>query len=105
MVAFLTSMLKSFFWPIKRYKNEKNYNNRISVFYSNVRSLGAKNKFNNVLSTIVSNNYSIVCLTETWINDGKNYCGEFDIPGYQLYTKNRPYTRGGGGLQYLLKIL
>ena len=61
----------------------------------NVRSL--RNKFDALLNYLqmLTHNFSIIALTETWLNDMDD--DNFKIHGYNLTKVNRQ-TKGGGGI-------
>ena len=59
----------------------------------NIRSI--RNKFNELHSLINAENFDIIALTETFITSSVDLDGEYQIPNYKLFTKNRP-SRGGG---------
>ena len=70
-----------------------NTNNTLSLLHLNIRSI--RNKFDaflNYLQTL-THTFSIVVLTETWLNDNDS---NILIPGYNLTKFNRQNKVGGG---------
>ena len=67
---------------------------KFSVLHINARSL-FKN-FDNILLFINSldHKFSIIAISETWLDDFKQKF--MHINGYNLITKHRPESRGGG---------
>ena len=71
--------------------------NDLSIYYQNVR--GLRTKSHEFLSGILNCNYDIVCITETWLNDGF-YNNEFFDGRYQVFRCDRDsdtsgFERGG----------
>jgi hypothetical protein len=73
-------------------------NSTLKVYYANVQSL--KNKFNELKLQIIYENYDIIGLTETWINEN-DFIHEYNIPGYCLFSVHR--EKRGGGVLLLIK--
>ena len=70
-----------------------NTNNALSLLHLNIRSI--RNKFDaflNYLQTL-THTFSIIALTETWLNDNDS---NILIPGYNLTKFNRQNKIGGG---------
>ena len=65
--------------------------------YYNARSLLPK--FDHLILSIATYSPHIVCIVETWLCSEIN-SSEIDIPGYQLYRKDRN-RQGGGVLMYV----
>lgn len=66
------------------------------LYYQNTRGLGSKADifFNNVITT----NYDIICITETWLNSSHSSSDYFPT-NYNVYRNDRASrTRGGGCL-------
>ena len=77
-------------------------NNTFSVFHLNVRSLRNKlDDFINFLTSLVFS-FSIIGLTETWLNDGFS-ANEINIPGYVNISTNRNNNKIGGGVRFYIK--
>ena len=75
--------------------NKNNIRNcKLSCFYVNARSI--RNKKNELLAQIETENPDIVGITETWLNDEIDYLNEFKLVGYNNFSKNRTHKRGGG---------
>ena len=69
-------------------------NQMICTFLMNIRNL--VNKLSNFQSFICSSDFSILCITETWLS--KDIFDNEIIPsGYTIYRKDRD-SRGGGVL-------
>jgi hypothetical protein len=71
------------------------------IYYQNVRGLRTKQL--ELYSNVCSNDYSILCLTEMWLND---LCYDHNLlpDGYTVFRSNRvstTKTRGGGVLTAL----
>lgn len=70
----------------------------LSVYYQNVR--GLRTKLNDFCMGVYDNSYDIICLTETWLNDGF-FSSELSSDDYSIHRRDRNYastntTRGGG---------
>lgn len=77
----------------------------INIYYQNVR--GIRSKTQEVKLNILSNNFDIIILTETWLNDGV-YDGEFMDSRYSIYRRDREQrdpnkTKNGGGVMIAVK--
>ena len=72
--------------------------NLFSVSHLNIR--GLTSKYDQVKAILLENQYSIFCLSETFLNefDGDNF---FEIPGYVMVKRNRKVSSGGGLLCYV----
>ena len=74
--------------------------NNIRVLYVNSRSL--RNKFSELEEAVLTENYDIIGLTETWLNlEARDYLAEYNIPGYTIFEKSRVNRNGGGILLYI----
>ena len=74
----------------------------LSVFYSNVKSVIPKLPFLKHYVSLYSP--SILAITETWLsNDIPS--GFLDFPNYSVYRKDRIFSKGGGTLLLLPRIL
>ena len=71
-----------------------NNNKNLTLIHLNARSLN-KNfpELTNLLS-LINNNISAVCVTETWLN--KINENNFQIAGYQFFSNCRVHKSGGG---------
>jgi hypothetical protein len=66
----------------------------------NARSI--RNKMDEFHCLIATENFDIVGVTESWIHcDGPDFEGEFDLPGYAMFHKDRIGRQGGGILLYV----
>ena len=46
---------------------------------------------------VASEELDIIGITETWIQENtKDFIGEYEIPGYKLFKKDRIKKKGGG---------
>ena len=76
---------------------------KVSLYYQNVRSL--KNKLDDYKSSlcvnIESNNYQVVCLSETWLNEHV-LDDELSFTDCAMYRRDRNDNRRGGGLLTLV---
>jgi hypothetical protein len=84
--------------------------NELNCFYTNARSIG--NKFNELQAINETESYDIIGISESWMNLKRHLIGEFNLPGYQLFSKDRSMrneanskTKGGGVLLYVKDTL
>ena len=69
------------------------------VAYFNARSI--RNKINELKAYVSTNNFDIIAISETWLDfDRRDYRGELEIEGYNLYNRDRIGRRGGGVIIY-----
>ena len=75
--------------------NHNNNNNKyLSILNLNIRSIANKfDSFNNLLSTL-KHPFSIISLTETWLNDHTSI--NFNLNNYNFVSSNRAKRKGGG---------
>lgn len=70
----------------------------MSVYYQNTR--GLRTKCNEFYLNLLNNNYDLVCLTETWLNDSIN-SSEFFSHNYTVFRRDRETSAStkkmGGG--------
>ena len=60
--------------------------NNLRVLYVNSRSL--RNKFSELEEVVLTENYDIIGVTETWLNlEARDYLAEYNIPGYTIFEK------------------
>ena len=65
----------------------------------NARSL--RNKFHDLQGLVSTDKVDIICITETWLDTGKrDFLGEYHLPGYKIYKRDRGNRAGGGVLIY-----
>ena len=70
----------------------------------NARSI--RNKLLEFRALVSSENLSIAAVTESWLNtDTRDFIGEYQIPGYITFQKNRTLREGGGVLLYVKALL
>lgn len=79
-------------------ENQSYTNMSLSVYYQNVR--GLRTKLNDFCMGVYDNCYDIICLTETWLNNGF-FSSELSNDDYSIHRRDRNYastntTRGGG---------
>lgn len=60
--------------------------NLISIYYQNVR--GLRTKSHEFLSNILDCDYDVVCVTESWLNDGF-YSSEYFDSRYDVFRCDR----------------
>lgn len=72
----------------------------LSIYYQNIR--GMRSKCTDILSSIVTNNYDVICLCETWLDDSVS-SSEFFDQRYVVYRRDRSleflktYDKSHGG--------
>ncbi|KAI4455817.1 endonuclease/exonuclease/phosphatase family [Holotrichia oblita] len=69
----------------------------ITLAHLNIRSLLPS--FNDVAEVVLDNNYSILCISETWLRDGID-AAALGIDNYSFVHRDRP-SRGGGVAMYI----
>ena len=61
-----------------------------------------RNKMIHFRAMLASEELDIIGITETWIQEKtKDFIGEYDIPGYKLFKKDRLIKKGGGVILYV----
>ncbi|KAI3386713.1 hypothetical protein SNEBB_010555 [Seison nebaliae] len=78
----------------------------LNAILFNARSL--RNKLDEFKALLTTEKPDIVAITETWIHsnpDGRDFIGEYDMPGYKLFHKDRTDREGGGVLLYVQERL
>ena len=61
-----------------------------------------RNKIEQFRAMIASEELDIIGITETWIQEKtKDFIGEYEIPGYKLFKKDRLNKKGGGVMLYV----
>ena len=66
----------------------------------NARSI--RDKFLDLRALVATENPDLVAITESWLKtSSRDFEGEFEIPGYQLFHKDRNNKEGGGVLLYV----
>ena len=66
----------------------------------NARSL--RNKMLEFRAWIAASDYQVVAVTETWLDTGsRDFLGEYHLPGYAMFQKDRVGRRGGGVMLYV----
>ena len=65
-----------------------------------------RNKMDLFRAMVASEKLDIIGVTESWIHEEtRDYLGEFEIPGYKLFKKDRVGRGGGGVLLYVKETL
>lgn len=76
--------------------------NSIKLYYQNVR--GLRTKVNDIFQSILSNNFDLIFITETWLNnsflDSEVSDARYDIFRYDRDTKSSDKSIGGGVMIY-----
>lgn len=67
----------------------------LSCWYTNATSLN--NKFDEFIEEINTSNSQVVFVCETWWTEKS----AINVPGYNLYRKDRHFSRGGGVCIYI----
>lgn len=78
-----------------------------ALYYQNVR--GMRTKSCQFFENVLSNEYDVLCITETWLNQNFNSADYFS-PEYEVYRADRNYDLlstqyGGGALIAVKKVL
>ena len=77
------------------------YSNNFSVVHLNIRSILASNKLTELIEfTTVTHDFDLITLSETWLSPAIPN-SQVEIPGYDLYRKDR--NRNGGGVCVYIK--
>ena len=72
----------------------------LKVFSFNARSI--RNKFLEFRALVASEKPKVVAITESWIKtSGRDFEGEFAIPGYNCFHRDREGREGGGVMLYV----
>lgn len=66
----------------------------MKIAHINIRSMFTG--FNDFSLIVQQNDYDVIVISETWINQDDFPQNIFNIPGYNFYNKNRLFGRGGG---------
>jgi len=70
----------------------------------NARSL--RNKLLEFRCMVATESVDIICITESWLAvERRDFVGEFDIPGYVMYHRDRGQRAGGGVMIYARSFL
>ena len=65
-----------------------------------------RNKMDEFRALITVEKPEIVGITETWIHtDTRDFVGEFELPGYSMFKKDRINKQGGGVMLYVREYL
>ena len=75
------------------------------MYQANARSL--RNKFLELVSLVNSQDFDIVCITESWVSEKFNndLLIEYDIEGYKKFLYQRDTRQGGGVILYVREDL
>ena len=72
----------------------------LQIVLINARSI--RNKFGELRALIATEKIDIVAITETWIHaSGRDFIGEFHIPTFRLFHRDRSDREGGGVALYV----
>ena len=64
----------------------------------NARSL--RNKIPEFRALVASSAFDIIAVTETWVSARRDFDGEFHLPGYTMFKRDRVDRAGGGVMVY-----
>ena len=77
----------------------------LSILHLNIRSIKKIfETFKNFLSTL-NYNFSIICFSETWLDETNNENSNYELPGYYSIHQIRNNRKGGGVSIYINKAL
>ena len=79
-----------------------NTKSNIRIAHLNIRSLKSREHFTLLKDSVVSNNFDIFTISETWLDSSVNN-ESIHIPGYTLYRQDRGPHKPGGGLCVYIK--
>ena len=66
----------------------------------NARSI--RNKMLDFRALVAASSYDLIAVTETWLDTaGRDFVGEYHLPGYTMFRKDRVGRMGGGVLLYI----
>ena len=66
----------------------------------NARSI--RNKLQEFRCMVAVECLDVICITETWLNtDRRDFAGEYHVPGYTMYHRDRGVGAGGGVMVYV----
>lgn len=72
-------------------------NKKLKVGHLNARSLSTG--FDHFCDLVHFSNVDVMCVTETWVDASHfNVAGKIEIPGFNLFLKNRQGRGGGVGI-------
>ena len=71
----------------------------LSVVLLNARSI--RNKMLEFRAMVATSRYDLIAITETWLDTAvRDFAGEYHLPGYSLFHRDRQGRVGGGVLLY-----
>ena len=76
----------------------------IKIDHLNVRSLKRRVHFIQVKDTILSNDFDVFTISESWLDSSVTDL-EIEIPGYNIFRVDREQQRGGGVCAYVKQCL
>ena len=77
----------------------------MSILHLNIKSIKKNLKtFKNFLSTL-NYNFSIICFSETWLDETNNENSNYELPGYYSIHQIRNNCKGGGVSIYIKEVL
>ncbi|XP_060139070.1 uncharacterized protein LOC132593239 [Zootoca vivipara] len=74
--------------------------NGLQCLYTNAQSMG--NKQDELELLVQQTKYDIIGITETWWDESHDW--NVQIEGYNLFQRNRPNRKGGGGVLYVRDV-
>uniref|UniRef100_A0A6P8INI3 Uncharacterized protein LOC116303067 n=1 Tax=Actinia tenebrosa TaxID=6105 RepID=A0A6P8INI3_ACTTE len=77
----------------------RNKSNKVKIAHLNVRSLKHREHFIQVKDTVISNDFDVFTISETWLDNSVSNL-EVEIPGYNVFRVDRQNKRGGGVCSY-----
>ena len=76
----------------------------LNALLFNARSI--RNKFQEFVAVLTLEKPDIVAITESWVHtSGRDFEGEFHVPGYLMYHRDRSDKEGGGVMLYIKESL
>ena len=76
----------------------------LNALLFNARSI--RNKFQEFVAVLTLEKPDIVAVTESWVHTlGRDFEGEFHVPGYLMYHRDRSDREGGGVMLYIKESL
>lgn len=76
----------------------------LNALLFNARSI--RNKFQEFVAVLTVEKPDIVAITETWVHTSRrDFEGEFHVPGYLMYHRDRSDREGGGVMLYIKESL
>ena len=84
---------------------DDNISERLPILHLNIRSINKNfETFKNFLSTL-NYNFSIICFSETWLEETNNENSNYELPGYYSIHQIRNNRKGDGISIHIKKVL